>query len=136
MKAGKGDAEFVADLLMQPVGASMPLISEKKGIAGIKLNGPEVLLGMGCEEPDSLRKGIRFLKIFPGIMYRDIQMPPVIHATTPEIAVLKGKPEWAHQMKPGAGKGTQAADISRILRNFRLEEDDIQYRAHLPTGDV
>ncbi len=65
VEAGKGDPVRVSDLLMEPVRAAMPLISEKEGIPLLKFNFPECLFRVSGEQPDPVREIRRGLECLP-----------------------------------------------------------------------
>ena len=130
MEARQGDPEIIAYLPVEPIRTPVTFITEEKGIPRMKSRRPEVLFCMSCEEPDALRKTIGLLEGLPGVVNRYIQMFPVIHATAPKISVFQGKAQGADQMQPGPREGTQASNISRVLRDFGLKKDDVQIRTH------
>ena len=53
--------------------------------------------------------------------------PLVIVETGPfQTAIRPLETKWSDQVKMGAGVSTQANDIARIRRNFRLEQNDVE----------
>jgi hypothetical protein len=70
---------------------------------------------MGCE---------KFLQRPPG---HEIEPIPIIHTGTPGLLAINREAERPHQMKPCAGSYAEAGDISGILRNLRLNEDDMEH---------
>lgn len=122
----EGEAIGEADLLVQPVGTAMSLVSEEQAVAFLEAGGPVGPLGVGGEEPEPAGNGAAFPEGFPGIMDPEVKVLPVIHPAASQVTVLKGKPEGPDEVKHGTGEGAEAAGIASVLWDFRLEKDDMQ----------
>jgi hypothetical protein len=127
-ETGQLEPEGVADLPVKGAGAPVALVSEEKAVSGMEGRIPEGAFRMGGEEPDSGGASGGGPEGIPGVMAVEVQLTPVIHSATPEVAVLEGKAEGPHEVKAGSGEGTHPADVSRILGNFGFVEDDMQLR--------
>ncbi len=57
------------------------------------------------------------------------EIAPVIQSGMAELFIIGPKPHGAHQMKGGAGHGAGAGDVSGVLGNFRLHQNDVK-RGH------
>jgi hypothetical protein len=62
-------------------------------------------------------------------MVVDVERIPVVHSTPPEMLIRNREAKWMNQMKPTLGDGTKATDVSRILRDFRVKQNDVQHSA-------
>lgn len=67
------------------------------------------------------------LQIFERSPLPDVATCPVIHSRATERLFLQGKSERANQVETGAGGEAKSRDISRIRRNFRLDENNVQH---------
>jgi len=56
-----------------------------------------------------------------------IQRVPIVHTTALEMLVRDGETERMDQMKTAFIDRAQSPDISGILRNLRIIEDDMEH---------
>jgi hypothetical protein len=50
---------------------------------------------------------------------------PVVQTGSPQMLGIESESEWPHQPQLGSNRHTRAADVTRILWDFRLVEDDV-----------
>jgi hypothetical protein len=43
------------------------------------------------------------------------------------MLIRNRKAKWMNQMQPTLGDRTKATNVSRILRDFRIKEDDVKH---------
>src|SRR5450755_77803 len=70
----------------------------------------------------------------PVLMSAQIHERPVVQSRSLEIAVGKRIAERADQMQKRFGCGSKARDRSRILRNFRTDEHNVEVRLVKASG--
>jgi hypothetical protein len=118
-EAREGEAVYL-ELLVERFRATVPFVAEEKRITRAEGGVPERGLGMGGKEPDPLWKEGRILKGLPGRMEVNIEVLPVVHATSAQVAVLERKAKGPDKVQPRVSESAQTADVTRVLRNFWL----------------
>jgi len=58
-------------------------------------------------------------------MVTDRQTFPIVQAGTPQVVIGSREAESAYQVERTFSKNTKASDVAAVLRNFRLNEDDV-----------
>lgn len=62
-------------------------------------------------------------------MLMHIKCMPVIHARTAEISIRNPKAERMYQMKARTRNRTHPSDVTGVLRDFWIKEDDVKHRS-------
>lgn len=132
MEAGDGEAVWVTDCLMEPIGATMALVAEEEAIAREEGSVPEGAFGVGGKEPEPAGGGGVLLEGLKRRMDMELKLLPVIHSGAAEVFVVEGEAEGFDEVEGSGGEGAEAADVAGVLGDFRLEEDDMEARRHGP----
>ena len=69
---------------------------------------------------------VLFKKIIQIIIVRDIQQMPVIQSCSFQVLIRGSEAHRPHNMQPCTRRGAGSGYISRILRYFRLYENNIE----------
>lgn len=71
-------------------------------------------------------------KVLKALVVAYIEVMPVIKPRAFEMLVRRFKAHRLYDMQPGAGNRAGTGDISRVLRDPRLCQNDIQFRVDSP----
>lgn len=66
-------------------------------------------------------------KRFPGLMDLDRGVLVIVEPGTLHVLVVKRKPQRLHEMQSGARIRTEANDVTRVGRNFRVNKNDVEH---------
>ena len=55
-----------------------------------------------------------------------VDLGPVVESCPLQVPVIKGKAQRLHQVEACRGCGAETGDISRIWRDFRLDQDNLE----------
>lgn len=72
--------------------------------------------------------GVSGKKVVQVLVIGNVQKGPVVQARPFQLFVINGKAHGLHQMETGAGGGAGTADVAGVLRDFGLDQHDIQLR--------
>ena len=84
----------------------MSFVAKKETVPVLKISTPMILIRLGCEQPDSLGTIWRTKKTLPVIMVMDLQIIPIIHATTLQVSIRDLKAQRMNEMERTASVGT------------------------------
>lgn len=112
----------VSNDIREPLG----LLTEQEIVSSRDLCARVQLSGMPAEgdQPSGASRG--FQEGLEARVMVDIHLGPVIQAGTPEMPVVHPETERVDQMQPQLRRSAQASNVSRIGRDLRLIEDDMQ----------
>ena len=86
---------------------------------------------MRREKPKPPRRGLARSERFPIGVFVNVERLPIIHSGAAKVAVIDDKSERMNQMQPGCSQCAHASDVSRVGRNFRLKQHDVNHAAIL-----
>ena len=121
-----GDAIF-ADFLMEPIRGAMAFIAKDEPVAVGIFGIPVGFLCPSGKEPQSLRFFRAGLKCFPVVVVVQVEAVPVIHPAAPDLFVGNVETEGMNEMEARVGNRTEPPDVTGVLWDFRIEEDDVQH---------
>lgn len=128
-----------ADFLMKPIGCAMAFIAKDEAIAIAVFHIPVSLLCTRGKEPESLRSIRAGSKSLPVVVVMQVEAVPVVHSAAPDLLIGNVETEWMNEMEASTGNRTQPTDVTGVLRDFGVKEDDVQHRRgllgkNLPAG--
>ena len=121
-----GDAE-IFELFMYIIGTTRAFIPEQNPILIPKRNIHVRTLRMRCQQPNALGAIWSVQKCLKVDIFANIQILPVIHAATFQIAVGQRKTERTNEMQACTSAGTQTPNVARVLRNFRAKKNNVDH---------
>ena len=113
---------------VEPVGAAGSFVAEDEAVAVRKIGLPEGFGGFGGEEPEAFGFLRGFEEILTRIVVDDIERFPVVHAAALEVAVGDLESERVNEVEARFGDRAEPPDITRVLWNLRLVEDDMKHQ--------
>src|SRR5581483_9748058 len=69
-----------------------------------------------------------FSEIFDVVVISDISQVPVIQSSSTHHLIVSSKTELPHQMERRPGRSTKPSDVTRVRRNFRLDQRHVKRR--------
>ena len=124
---------------MKPIGGAVAFIAKDQTVAIGVFHIPVSLLCTGGKEPESLRSMRAGVKSLPVVVVVQVEAVPVVHPAAPDLFIGYFETEGMNEMEAGTGNRTQPTDVTGVLRDFGIKEDDVQHRRgllgkNLPVG--
>ena len=61
-----------------------------------------------------------------------VHFGPVVQSRAPHVLFIQAEPQWPDQVEPGSRCQRQPPRSPRVMRNFRMEHDDVETGLHEP----
>lgn len=105
----------------------MAFVSEEQAVVLIIFNIPIRMLALGGKEPKAFGGVGTCAKGFPVFVMMDIEVVPIVHSATPNLFIGDFKTEGMNQVQAAPGNGTEASDITGVLRDLGIVENEVQH---------
>jgi len=105
----------------------MPFVAKDEPVAVFKTYIPIAVIRFRRKEPETFGRKLARFKCLPVVMMMHIQRVPVIHTTSFKMLIRDRESERMDKMQAGLRDRTKPTDITGVLRNFRIEEDDVKH---------
>ena len=122
-------------LRMQPIGRTMPLTPKDEPIAVSVFNIPIRMIRPCSQKPKPFWGCRAELESLPVFMVVDVERLPVVHPTSPKMFIRNREAKWMNQMQAALGDRTKATDVTRILGDFRIKQNDVQHSVQAKNED-
>lgn len=108
----------------------MAFVPEKEANAALELGRPVTFFCTRREHPNPLQRRSHpgGQKGIPVVVKMQIQRLPIIHPAAFQVAVRDREAKGPDEMKPDIRVGAKTPDVSRVLRDFRVKQDDMTPR--------
>lgn len=112
---------------------ALGFFTEDQKIAGMVTAFQVGSFGLFAEEVQFFQvpSGQKGFKVFP---IDDLDLGPIIEAGSLQIAVVGAKTQRVDQMKNGIGSSAKAGDTAGIGRDFRFDQNDVEWVGKLQGG--
>ena len=85
---------------------------------------------LGAQVPELRAGGCRLLQFLQAVPDMQVHLGPIVQTRTAHMLFIQTEPQRFDQMEPGARCQRQPSGSSCIMRNFRMEHDDVETGLH------